>query len=82
MQRDAIIAQDVLLFGDCEQCKGQLIVIGKVPKIVYSVVFDKLVQVCPGDLKHISVFDEAVLLEGTAGLEDCFVVHVGCLLVL
>ena len=83
MQLDAVIVQDIVPLGDCEHREGQLIlIIRKVPKIGYPVVLGKLVQVCPGDFRHISAFDEAVPLEGTVGLEDCFVVHVGCLLVL
>lgn len=83
MQLDAVIVQDIVPLGDCEQREGQLIlIIGKVPEIGYLVVLGKLVQVCPGDLRYTSAFDEAVPLEGTVGLVNCFVVHVGCLLVL
>ena len=83
MQRDAEIVQDIVPLGDCEQREGQLIlIIRKVSKIGYPVVLSKLVQVCPGELKHISALDEAAPLKGTVGLEDCCLVHIGCLLVL
>lgn len=83
MQLHAIILQDIVSLGDCKHCEGQLVfVVREVPEICHSVISGKLVQGCPGDLRHISAFEEAESLKGAVGLEDCCLVHIGCLLVL